>query len=566
MQKMRMTLHCVQCGAAYMRSGDLILHMQTAHSAMWAQAQAMTRFLLKVLMPLHNCVCNPSVHKVTLTHVCPFYRQMAMLAGRSAVELFLPWKSSREGLEQRLQHSLMQTAFAPLVEAVHHRQVRLLLHDPALQAFLRERCVLCGGVFHPALLRDHILQVHNSNLERVTDLLPFLYDVFTKEAHTDHQCAQCHQIFNLPLLGDPNLTEQLARQTLVLAHYQQCPVVHQVCLLLQDGNPRDTQPDGSRNAGASGHLCGDGTSSQEVFPEAKNEERDSKKAKTRHQPLAEDQDINLPQVVLQMARLVIKMDADQSLLRKQDSFVFYMQMEEESVIHVLSAKAHVWHQEMAAQDGQMKTQQWKPLRVTLMQTLAETLQHRLLKLYNCKSSDPLFQTALQHNLVNAQGEFYFQKWDAAAQKLVQTDQPPVAMDRMKRFVDQLVEILAEPANVVKFHALKANGDQRITPWILQISLRCDELQTLLEQLTGSKIWNLLGATLKAHSLPQSSQAEKLKTLLGKGKSSGKGKHHKRWFQWLTQTVLPCWWPWEAWLWAMRAIIATSMPQWWRLCG
>ena len=193
------------------------------------------------------------------------------------------------------------------------------------------------------------------------------------------------------------------------------------------------------------------------------------------------------------------------------------------MIHVLSAKAHAWHQDMAAQDGHMKTQQWKPLRVTLMQTLAETLQHRLQKLYNCKSTDPLFQTALQHNLVTAQGEFFFQKWDAAAQKLVQTDQPPVAMDRMKRYVDQLVEILAEPAHVLKFHALKANGDQRITPWILQISLRCDELQTLLEQMTGNKIWNLLGATLKAHTLPQSSQAEQLKKLLGKGKSSGKGK-------------------------------------------
>jgi len=260
---------------------------------------------------------------------------------------------------------------------------------------------------------------------------------------------------------------------------------------------------------------------------AKGDERDSKKAKTQHKLTEEAQRLDLQPVVLQMAKLLIRMDADQNLLRKQDSFVFYMQMEEESVIHILSKQAKQWHQEMTQQEGQMKTQEWKPLRATLMQTMAETLQMRLHKLYSCKQSDPLFQTAMHHNLVNDKGEFFFQKWDASSQKLVQTSQAPVGMDRMKRYVDQLVETLQDPANVVKFHALKASGDQRVTPWILQVALRCDELQTLLEQLMGCKVWNLLGATLKAHSLPQSSQAEHLKSLTGKGKSAGKGKAHRR---------------------------------------
>ncbi|CAL1147689.1 unnamed protein product, partial [Cladocopium goreaui] len=33
--RLRMTLHCAQCGAAYTRSNDLMLHLQTAHSVMW---------------------------------------------------------------------------------------------------------------------------------------------------------------------------------------------------------------------------------------------------------------------------------------------------------------------------------------------------------------------------------------------------------------------------------------------------------------------------------------------------------------------------------------------------
>ena len=269
MLRMRMTLHCAQCGAAYMRSGDLILHLQTAHSAMWGQAQALTRYLMKTLMPQHSCVCNPSVHKVTLTHVCPFYRQMAMPSGRSAVALFLPWRSDREGLALSLHHSQTHAVLDRLVESIHTRQIRQLLQDNALQAFLREHCVICGGIFHPALLRDHILQVHSSNLDRVVDLLPFLFEEFQRASHTDYQCAQCHQIFNLPLLGAPTLAEQQSRQTLALAHFQQCPVVHQVSLLLTHGLHRDSIHARQGDAGASGDVCGYGPIAVEGTTESK---------------------------------------------------------------------------------------------------------------------------------------------------------------------------------------------------------------------------------------------------------------------------------------------------------
>ena len=256
--------------------------------------------------------------------------------------------------------------------------------------------------------------------------------------------------------------------------------------------------------------------------------RDHKKAKTQHKPKETDQHVDLHQVVQQMARLLLRLDVDQNLMRRQDSFVFYMQMEQESVIHVLSAKAKTWHAEVTQQTGQMKTQDWRPLRATLMHTLALTLQHRLMKLYQSQPSDPLFQTALQHRLLNDKGEFFFHRWDTASQSLTQTDQTPVPMERMKRYVDQLVENTMDPANTIKFHSLKPS-DQKMTPWLLQISLRCDELQTLLEALVGCKVWCLLGASLKGHTLYQSHQAQQLKTMLGKGKgkskSNGKGKTH-----------------------------------------
>ncbi|CAL1131358.1 unnamed protein product, partial [Cladocopium goreaui] len=472
MKRMRLTLHCAQCGVTYSRSNDLMLHLQTAHSAMWNQAQAMTKFLVKVLAPIHACVCNPSVNKFTLTHVCPFYRQMAMLWTRSSVELLLPWLSDKGSLTTLMQRCHLHAACQSVIEAIHARQLKRLLQESEMNEFLRSHCVLCGGAFHPALLRDHLIQVHASSLTRLYDILHFLYDTYMKVAHTDYQCAQCNQIFNLPLLGDPTLAEQHSRQTLVLAHFQQCKETQELMATFSAMAPLLAQHNQKQ----------------------KEDERGPKKAKTQHRPPQEEPAQALPQVVMQMAKLLIRLDADQNLLRKQDSFVFYMQMEPESVIHVLTARAKAWHHEMS-QETPMKTQEWKPLRVTLMHHLAMTLQQRLQKLYACQPTDALFQKAMEHHLLNAKGEFFFQRWDPTSRKLTQTDQAPIPMDRMRRYMDQLVETTQEAGNILKFHSLKASGEQAVTPWLLQISLRCDDLQVLLETLSGNKVWRLLRAAM-----------------------------------------------------------------------
>ena len=269
MKRMRMTLHCAQCGVTYSRSNDLMLHLQTAHSTMWNKAQAMTRFLVKVLAPIFACVCNPCVHRFTLTHVCPLYRQIAMLSTRSAVELFLPWESDRGSLIQLMQRCHNHAACIPVIDAIHARQLTVLLQDQVMLEFLRSFCVLCGGAFHPALLRDHLIQVHASSLTRLYDILPFMYDTFMKVAHTDYQCAQCTQIFNLPLLGDPPLAEKHARQTLVLAHFQQCPVVHQIGHLLLHGYDGSSTTAGQRGSGAPDDVRGHGTAAHAAAPKAK---------------------------------------------------------------------------------------------------------------------------------------------------------------------------------------------------------------------------------------------------------------------------------------------------------
>ena len=96
------------------------------------------------------------------------------------------------------------------------------------------------------------------------------------------------------------------------------------------------------------------------------------------------------------------------------------------------------------------------------------------------------------------------------------------MDRMLRYIDQLKELVTTQGAIMKFHSLKPNGTGASIPWLLQTGVRQDELQTLLEVLTGNNIWGLLGVSVKPHTLTMSPQARQIQTILGKG-SKGKGK-------------------------------------------
>ena len=523
MCRLRMTLHCAQCGAAYTRSNDLMLHLQTAHSVMWNKAQALTKYLLKILLPMHSCVCNPSLNKVTLTHVCPFYRQIAMLATRSTVEVFLPWPTDRGQLDTLLQHSVSHAICAPLKEAVHARQVRLILSDPGLQAFLREHCVLCGGVFHPALLRDHILQVHASNLEEITDLLPFLYDEYTNAAHTDYQCAQCNQIFNLPLLGDPPLAEQHARQTLALAHYQQCPVIHQLCLLLQHGRVRQRAIEWAGNPGAAGDFWSPGTTPQEGQQGPKRRRKGSKEGQDPAQGSGNRSDPG------PTAGGATDGQASHQTGHGQQPD------EKARLLRLLHANgAGVCHpcpdsqsQELASRDGsaggadensRMETPEGND-DADLGADPSSTAEAPLrVHTDGCPLPDGGASQCPEH-----QGGVLFPTMgchqqnpdpDRSGSNSHGQDETlcgPICGDNLRR--GQHPEI-PQPSHL---------GDHQMTPWLLQISLRCDELQTLLETLAGCKVWNLLGASLKMHTMHHSHQAQQLQNLLGKGKSAGKGK-------------------------------------------
>ena len=84
--------------------------------------------------------------------------------------------------------------------------------------------------------------------------------------------------------------------------------------------------------------------------------------------------------------------------------------------------------------------------------------------------------------------------------------------------------------VQRFHALTQNEEAQIVPWKLQLNVRHDAPWDLLQELTYSAIWVLLGTNLKGHNQQMSGLAVHLQNLLrpsqDKGKGKGKGKKNQ----------------------------------------
>ena len=263
---------------------------------------------------------------------------------------------------------------------------------------------------------------------------------------------------------------------------------------------------------------------------SKDDERDTKKQKKQHQD--PDTGPHAARLLRLMGTMLIRLDADQQLMRKQDSWIFYMQTEPNALLPNLVAQAQSWHTEVKTKKGQPdQMDNVMPLRQHLMKHTALLLRDRVQKLAQVTDmeQDQLWKTSVKHQLIQPDGSFPFQRWRPQQQALMPTKQAAVPLKRMLAYTVQLCELVEDAEVIVKFHALSKAEQIPTVPWLLQISMREDGLQTLLMTLQGSTVWGLLGASLKPHTLSQSKQGQQLKELLGKGKGKkghpamGKGK-------------------------------------------
>ena len=217
-----------------------------------------------------------------------------------------------------------------------------------------------------------------------------------------------------------------------------------------------------------------------------------------------------------------------------------MQTAPPALLPQLLTQAKQWHQSVqekkqATPSPPMEEAGITPLRIHLVQTMADMLLDRVTKLSKATQQDPLWLTALKNGMIDPSGAFPFQRWHAQTQQLCTTKQAAIPMPRMLRYMEQLKDTTKEPDSIIKFHALKQPEGNSTVPWLMQVAIRHDELHALMTALQGSTVWGLLGATMKPHSLMASKQSSQLRDLLGKGQGKhprttppkGKGKSAKK---------------------------------------
>ena len=252
-------------------------------------------------------------------------------------------------------------------------------------------------------------------------------------------------------------------------------------------------------------------------------EQHPKKAK-RVQPASAQVVPSDRKLVPLLAQLVVRLDMENQTLRRQDSFIFYMQTQKDAILPTLLTTAKDWHNNLTTRSEETKNKsEYLPLRMALAQTLVHHLSCRLQKIAQSQPTDPLWATAIQHGMLTAQGQWQYRRWNPTTQSLDLTQQAPISMDRMLKYIEQLKTLVKTPGAIMKFHSLRPHGQGTTIPWLFQTGVRQDELQVLMEVLTGNNIWGLLGTSVKPHTLMMSPQAKQIQELLGKGTKGAKGK-------------------------------------------
>ena len=127
----------------------------------------------------------------------------------------------------------------------------------------------------------------------------------------------------------------------------------------------------------------------------KDDERDAKKQ--RRQPVEQDGNAHAIKLLRLMGTMMLRLDAEQQLLRKQDCWIFYMQNEPHSLMAGLVTQAQQWHAQIKERKSLPDPPEtFVPLRQHLLRHTAELLQARVQQLANVTdpSSDPLWTTSL----------------------------------------------------------------------------------------------------------------------------------------------------------------------------
>lgn len=231
-----------------------------------------------------------------------------------------------------------------------------------------------------------------------------------------------------------------------------------------------------------------------------------------------------------MAALVLQHEKNLQLLSRQDSFVFYAQVNPQGAVPLLADLATEWK---TLHKQNPEAQILPTMRTYLLRGMVKEVHLRVKKMSSSRQGEDLWDKAVSTGVLQKDGSWTYQRWSHEEKRLIPAGKTPLAMTRVLHQFQHLEELLEDSSHVVRFHALKAQPT--VIPWFLQICMRQNEAWHILMELQQLGLWSLLGLSLRVHTQTQSKQASLLHQCLqqangnakGKGKGKNTGKHHHR---------------------------------------
>lgn len=171
------------------------------------------------------------------------------------------------------------------------------------------------------------------------------------------------------------------------------------------------------------------------------------------------------ELLQQVATLAIRTDREAQLLRSQDTMVFFMSANSESILKQLFLTAAEWHQR------KNETGEGIPLPVHLIQTLVGELHTRVLKIASADKESALIKSTIKPFLPDLTWPFYH--WDQKLQKLT-VSKKKLTMAQVAKVGEGLVECFREPGATMYFFSMRTQAvakSLQTAAWKLQASLR-----------------------------------------------------------------------------------------------
>ena len=236
--RLQHTLHCMCCRATYHRSGDLMLHLQSAHSQLWKDSEPITAIFLGLFYSSWGCICNPSISIRRLNHVCTPIKQMSMQFLRLPPhKILMPLLITEQMLTQALSPSIPKELRFALERALISRDLETLLTQHALTQQMAGICLFCGQRHLAHDLGIHLREAHDCSTPLIAFFVQQLIPLMLLQNPVDHKCHLCDMIFNLPLHTQicDDTAQSVFTDRIILAqnHYKaHCPVALQLALVL----------------------------------------------------------------------------------------------------------------------------------------------------------------------------------------------------------------------------------------------------------------------------------------------------------------------------------------------